>query len=572
MPDANTTIKNMTSDNLQRYAKLILTKAYAKAAALDTAASSAITSRIATTMPASTDSNYETALPTAKAVMDAIIAQHYVTIAKHVGNISTVANPSSTVLYFQKDSNDDPSWNIYIYAAVAGSDPVTYEWINVGDSELDLSGYFEKSDIITSTDDTTYTDAQLDTKVVSAKKAAADITAAVTAKAEALSPAGALKLVGTTATAGTTTTHAIQTPDIDINDTSATGYNGNAIPMVGTVNRALGAKLNANKVKATRFADASSSDQATYDSSTVYAYSVVESIASTKINTSAMSSSVDMTNVMVYDPAASDFNSSVLSNDLTSAVRSAYAVDYYAGMLNYRMLYKATYLEHLSKIFGLAKVVVKDASQLPSTSTGLTVGDKVLVTDDTTTGHNRGAYIYTVTAIDGSTVTFDSGTAYTPLTGDVNSKYNFANITTTTSEGAATANTAVYSALKSDELLATKFANANIVTTTNNLASSDGTVYSAAKADALLADKVNTSDVIDEATGINTTAASRSDSKVVSEAALGAKFDSIATSISTIEGNITTLSTNKVNYTDLTAFTDTEIADIVDAAAAELES
>ena len=567
MPDVNpNAIKNMSSANLQRYAKLILTKAYAKAAELDSAASSAITDRIVSAIPESNAANYTTAIPTAEAVMNAIIAQHYVTIAKHVGNINTVQNPSSTVLYFQKDDNNDPSWNIYIYAAVAGSDPVTYEWINVGDSELDLSGYFEKADVITSTDDTVYTDVQLDAKVASAKKVAADITAAVNAKAEAIAPAGAGKLVGTTATAGTTTTYTIAHGDLDIAGSASLSADDQAkIPDVSAVKRAVDTKLNASRVLET----SSGTTPDTTNLNMIYTIGNVNSLLGTKVNTSAVK---DTAFAFDYEPSSSSYNGSDISGVSTTDVMSLYRTRYALNELNAKMLYKETYLEHLVKIFGLAKKAVKDADQLPTSASGLVVGDKILVTEDTSTGHNRGAYVYTVTSVDGGTATYDAGVVYAPLSGDVNSKYNFANITTTTSEGAATANTAVYSAAKSDELLAAKFDIANVATTTNNLASSDTTVYSAAKADALLGDKVNTSDVIDATTGINATAANRSDDKVVSEAALGAKFDSIDGSISTINGTLTSLGTNKVNYTDIESFTDTEIGDIVDAAAAELES
>jgi hypothetical protein len=55
------------------------------------------------------------------------------------GDISTVTEPKTDVMYLQRDNADDKTWMIYIYQN--GS------WINVGDTEVDLSNYWTKDSI-----------------------------------------------------------------------------------------------------------------------------------------------------------------------------------------------------------------------------------------------------------------------------------------------------------------------------------------------------------------------------------------------------------------------------------------
>lgn len=61
----------------------------------------------------------------------------HLTIKVVIGPISTVTEPDPTVLYFQKDSEDDQTCKIYVYTE-------TYKWIDVGDTEVDLTNYYTK--------------------------------------------------------------------------------------------------------------------------------------------------------------------------------------------------------------------------------------------------------------------------------------------------------------------------------------------------------------------------------------------------------------------------------------------
>lgn len=60
-----------------------------------------------------------------------------------VGDLNTeVTEPSTSVMYFHKDSDDDKTWDIYIYRAVND----TPTWIVVGDTSVDLVDYWKKTD------------------------------------------------------------------------------------------------------------------------------------------------------------------------------------------------------------------------------------------------------------------------------------------------------------------------------------------------------------------------------------------------------------------------------------------
>lgn len=66
------------------------------------------------------------------------------TIELVVGELNTnVPAPKGSVLYFHKDSDLDPTWDIYIYKEVSGSPT----WIAVGNTEVDLTNYWKKDDI-----------------------------------------------------------------------------------------------------------------------------------------------------------------------------------------------------------------------------------------------------------------------------------------------------------------------------------------------------------------------------------------------------------------------------------------
>ena len=65
----------------------------------------------------------------------------HLTINVVTGDINTlVTEPNTDVLYLQRDSEEDRTWMIYMYSETIG-------WINVGDTEVDLSNYWTKDDI-----------------------------------------------------------------------------------------------------------------------------------------------------------------------------------------------------------------------------------------------------------------------------------------------------------------------------------------------------------------------------------------------------------------------------------------
>lgn len=77
-----------------------------------------------------------------KLLSDRIDGLTHLHIETVVGEITSVTDPANDVLYFQKDSDDDPTWVLYIYNA-------EYEnpWIVVGDISIDLVNYWKKTDV-----------------------------------------------------------------------------------------------------------------------------------------------------------------------------------------------------------------------------------------------------------------------------------------------------------------------------------------------------------------------------------------------------------------------------------------
>ena len=63
----------------------------------------------------------------------------HLTISIVTGAIDTVTTPEKDVLYFQQDDENDNTWMLYIYTDNG--------WVNVGDTAVDLSGYWNKDDI-----------------------------------------------------------------------------------------------------------------------------------------------------------------------------------------------------------------------------------------------------------------------------------------------------------------------------------------------------------------------------------------------------------------------------------------
>ena len=63
----------------------------------------------------------------------------HLTIETVEGAITNVTEPKSDVLYLQRDDENDKTWMMYIYQ--------NGQWINVGDTEVDLSNYWSKDSI-----------------------------------------------------------------------------------------------------------------------------------------------------------------------------------------------------------------------------------------------------------------------------------------------------------------------------------------------------------------------------------------------------------------------------------------
>lgn len=67
----------------------------------------------------------------------------HLTMEAVTGLITTVTDPKTDVLYLQRDDENDTTWMLYIYT-VNGEN---HEWIAIGDTEIDLSGYWKKTDV-----------------------------------------------------------------------------------------------------------------------------------------------------------------------------------------------------------------------------------------------------------------------------------------------------------------------------------------------------------------------------------------------------------------------------------------
>ena len=77
---------------------------------------------------------------------DTVNSLTHLTIETVEGEISTVTDPRTDVLYLQRDNAEDKTWMMYIYRAPAAEGEAG-SWINVGDTEVDLSNYWSKDSI-----------------------------------------------------------------------------------------------------------------------------------------------------------------------------------------------------------------------------------------------------------------------------------------------------------------------------------------------------------------------------------------------------------------------------------------
>lgn len=79
-------------------------------------------------------------------LVDTVNSLTHLTIETVTGDISTVVDPQTDVMYLQRDNEEDKTWMMYIYQAPA-VDGEEGNWINIGDTEVDLSNYWSKDNI-----------------------------------------------------------------------------------------------------------------------------------------------------------------------------------------------------------------------------------------------------------------------------------------------------------------------------------------------------------------------------------------------------------------------------------------
>ena len=94
-----------------------------------------------------TDSATDTVIPSAKAayqtITKAINSQVHLNFETVTGAITEVSNPSDSIIYLQKDSDEDPTWVMYVYKANAEG---ASQWIAIGDTSIDLVNYWGKTE------------------------------------------------------------------------------------------------------------------------------------------------------------------------------------------------------------------------------------------------------------------------------------------------------------------------------------------------------------------------------------------------------------------------------------------
>ena len=103
--------------------------------ALLTKVNSRIQQRIVPTINDLSDNDH---VPSARAVYNAINKMSHIKFKTHTGNIGTIVTPNPSYIYLQRDSLSDTTWMMYVYDEDIG-------WINVGDTEVDLSNYWSKN-------------------------------------------------------------------------------------------------------------------------------------------------------------------------------------------------------------------------------------------------------------------------------------------------------------------------------------------------------------------------------------------------------------------------------------------
>ena len=102
--------------------------------AILTKVNSRIQDRIVTDVNETSDNNH---VPSAAAVYTAISRMSHIKFKTHTGNIDDITEPNGSYIYLQRDNDQDTTWMMYVYDESLG-------WINIGDTEVDLSNYWSK--------------------------------------------------------------------------------------------------------------------------------------------------------------------------------------------------------------------------------------------------------------------------------------------------------------------------------------------------------------------------------------------------------------------------------------------
>lgn len=94
-----------------------------------------IEERIVNNVDENSDTNH---VPSAAAVYNAINKMTHIKFKTHTGDINTIEEPNSSYIYLQRDDENDTTWMMYVY------DSEDLGWINIGDTEVNLSNYWSK--------------------------------------------------------------------------------------------------------------------------------------------------------------------------------------------------------------------------------------------------------------------------------------------------------------------------------------------------------------------------------------------------------------------------------------------
>lgn len=129
MGETNKLINYVDEHGLQTIAKGILSQVNTR-----------ITERIVTTLDENSDDNH---IASAATVYKAIVNSKRMSVKFITGNIDElvpIENRDPSVLYFQRDDEEDKTWMIYIW------DIDNTRWVCVGDTEIDLNKYWSKDE------------------------------------------------------------------------------------------------------------------------------------------------------------------------------------------------------------------------------------------------------------------------------------------------------------------------------------------------------------------------------------------------------------------------------------------